>query len=1202
MTDASTIDLSSEFSAPPQTPTASPVSQTSDDSINLKQEFSPPPQVDLKKEFSAPDPNRKTSAPTDDNPDNLPESIRLFDTPEKRQAWNEASPMGRLGLMVDHPWDLYQTMVHRGWQGASIPKIEAPVGSSITDRAQQLGAALDNTAIGAGSSLVTSPATISLLNPLTAASSAMFSAPSFIADGLKSLMDSLSDPTFQGRLEKVIGGELMVGGGAHIGLKGAESLVPESPAKEGPTTPTPQQAIDAMVVKLRTAAENAQTPDAQMALDHAADGLEHLDKNAPKNPMPSGIPTAESDSPIKLADTPMMEATPEELSDAAKEHPGETVSSVPLKPLPENAIVSNPKPGEIGTPTITVPGKEGGEPRFPGSSEPAHEFHGTPEEAAAAGYDVDLSKEFRLGESPVETPPNLMSEDQATDYHRYNAIQAQIKSGASEQVARAKQGLGYTPEFQALMEENESIKNRNTNAPGMPPSEPGTDLSEQGLAKEAARSPSVSETTEPPAFPPIKEADAATPDESSNYGIAARVSDARSASGHIEPVESGEGASPEEMIQHGRDLIDAGRDPEVAMSDFEKTGKTSSDDISLARAHGEDLAQAASAAAEKSGIGSDEYKYAAKSDSDWVQRVKAMQTEWHKQGQAMQGETEIDTGSFHGLARAYKEASGKDFTPQQAAKAQEISDEVAKSRADVSSAQQTVFDFMKDMPRSIKDDSVQQVWSLAKQYLQDGEDNLTDIAHKIATDTGMSVDEVRTKLAQPKGSKPITDDMYAKMSRNRDLEASAKAWIQNQRTPGWQRVMQAVPRAFFKAKTMLHGTVWLVTHASPEIFKPNDWAQLFPNYFKAFKLMGIHDGGAYHERMMQDLERDPNFITARRAGLENDPSKQVDDYQKTWIGGWFNKLGLIGNRGFDGLKLLRQDLFNKAWNEMPDSMKTKDQAKMLADSINHSTGATNALNRLPQSVKEWSGFTFFAPRLVTSQWQWMLTDPAKAAKTLSSWDSATDAEKQFAIRQIKEKATVAGTYLTLLAANQAILNRSGSNQRVNFTDPTRSDYLKFKAHGDALGIGTPYLGNARLLVSMVNSIRGAPADYQKREDIQSQLADEGEQYVRGKLAPFASVAADFLTHGDYEDRPMPFSNAKVKPSLNRQGIYTRYSWPEYLSEQGTMIPVSDTIKEIWRHQGMDETTMDHWMGALMSGAVSGTTGARIGPDTNPSGK
>ena len=861
--------------------------------------------------------------------------------------------------------------------------------------------------------------------------------------------------------------------------------------------------------------------------------------------------------------------------------PKEQAPSIPEptgKPLPTDVKVTpiiNDQTGELYGHQIDIPNPENpeGRPIFSGSAE----------DAAKAGYHVDFEKKY-------EIPPSTPELDSAiSDYHRYQEIQKRITE-------ITKSGPNFDgPEFQALWKESEEIKNRNPIAPGMPPSnaegQPPLDFSAEGLQKMADESEKIPPEEPSPAEAPEKEAP-------ENYGIAARVSAARSEAGHIEPIEPGEGISSQEAMQHGRDLLASGRDPLQVAADFKETGKSSPDDIALVRAYGEKLYNDAQAASDKFGIDSPEYLAARKTDSDWQQNVvRPMRTSWHAQGQAMQGETEIDYGAFHGLSRAYREATGKEFSAEQAKQAQEISSGIKQVRAEVAPAEQALFDFMEKMPRSFKNADVKQVWSLAKEYLQKGGMRFDDIRHQIATDLGKPVDEITNMLTKPKGAKPLADDLWAKLSKQRQLVSAAKNWIDNQKLPGWQRMASAVPRALFRLATFGHGTVWVGTHTAPEIFKPQDWGQLWPNYFKAFKLMGLHDGGAYHERMMTDLERNPNYITARRAGLENDPSRRVDDYQKAWLGGWFSKLGFAGNRGFDGLKLLRQDLFDKQWNELPESMKTKDMAAMMADAINHSTGAT--IIRFPQ----WMQSTFFAPRLEASRWQWLLQDPAKAAKILtpSYWKTATDAEKAFAIKQVKEKATIAGVYLSLLAANQGLLSATGSKQSINFDDPTHSDFLQFKGDGFKFGVGTPFLGIVRLLTSLVNSARGHPANYQKRESTADQMTSAVAQYTRGKLSPFGQVAADVVTGSDYQGRPLPFSNAKVPPSLHKQGIYTRYSYPEYFSEKFMPIPVSDAIQEVWKHQGMDESTMHHWMGAIMSGAVSGLTGTRLSPDTHPSG-
>jgi len=102
-----------------------------------------------------------------------------------------------------------------------------------------------------------------------------------------------------------------------------------------------------------------------------------------------------------------------------------------------------------------------------------------------------------------------------------------------------------------------------------------------------------------------------------------------------------------------------GGDAEKALRQFESDKKTSFDLIAVARAKGEELAKAARNIEEKFGTDSKEFRMAQKALSDWDTRTKSIQTEWHKQGMAQQGETDIDTGSFTGIARAVREVTAK---------------------------------------------------------------------------------------------------------------------------------------------------------------------------------------------------------------------------------------------------------------------------------------------------------------------------------------------------------------------------------------------------------------------------------------------------------------------------------------------------------------------------------------------------------------
>ena len=709
------------------------------------------------------------------------------------------------------------------------------------------------------------------------------------------------------------------------------------------------------------------------------------------------------------------------------------------------------------------------------------------------------------------------------------------------------------------------------------------------------------------------------------YGIAERVRVARAASGAVASVPRGEGTTAPDSIEHGRDMLSAGGDPEKALADFERTKLLNADTIALTRAHGEELALAARRIEEKFGTASSEYRMAWKALSDWDTRTKPLQTEWHRMGEAQQGETDIDTGSFTGLQQAYHGDTGKDFTPQQAKTATDIADKVTKATDAVEKAKGTLYnrldeatgtktplagkspsaatpkaqkaafeasrgqfgDFKKGS--SMSPEQVKSLWTRAKAYLDAGETDFDDIRHKLAVDFGIPVEDVTRGLAQPKGVKAVTDEMYRRMSEQRRMVQAAKTWIKNQQMPGWLRFMRSVPRAFFIDKIFGHGTVGMITHAGLNIFNPSAWRTYWPNFFRQYKLLA---SSAYHERMMQDLTRDPLFVKARRAGLVNDPFRYQDDYQGVMAAmqQYFHKLGLGGNRGFDSLKLFRQARFNQIWNSLPDTLRTKDMAKMVADSVNHSTGVVR------MQFREWANWSFFAPKLEGSRWAWMVGDPLKAAKTFADWGNSTPEARSFAMSELKQKAFVTGTYFSLLALNQGLLSATGSNQKVNWTDPRRGDFLAFKVGGYNLGLISPLLGTVRLFANLLHASTGKRGKMESLSSRSDEFGQVSAEYIRGKLSPFVGFGADIASQADYAGRPMPFSNDSVPAYLRRQGTTERYSYGEYAAEQFTPIPIEEAVKEVWRSQGMSESQIKVWMRALTTAVVMGGTGARLSQD------
>ena len=341
------------------------------------------------------------------------------------------------------------------------------------------------------------------------------------------------------------------------------------------------------------------------------------------------------------------------------------------------------------------------------------------------------------------------------------------------------------------------------------------------------------------------------------YGIAQRVREKRAESGQVAPVEPGKGITTPDSIDRGRDLLKSGGDAEKALSDFEKTKSVSADSMALTRAKGEELALAARRIEEKSGTDSAEFRAAQKALSDWDARTKPMQTEWHKAGMAQQGETDIDTGSYSGLAREFKAQTGKDFNPSQQETAKGISRKVKNAGDAAETARQNLYkqaetelgNIKVPEPKSLDEarslfvgfesgkgftpKQVKTVWNAARKfYLDAGVTNFDDIRKGLATDLGLSIDDVTKALGQPKGVKRLTDEMWKKQQDARRLDQQAKRWLINQSIPKFQRALQSVPRVLFGLKVGFHGTVALGTHAPMVAFQPTFWKSYVANYGK----------------------------------------------------------------------------------------------------------------------------------------------------------------------------------------------------------------------------------------------------------------------------------------------------------------------------------------------------------------------------------
>jgi len=868
--------------------------------------------------------------------------------------------------------------------------------------------------------------------------------------------------------------------------------------------------------------------------------------------------------------------------------------------------------------------------------------------------------------------------------------------------------------------------------------------------------PIIEEGSSQPIIEPVgmgaaKLGEVATKGTPDTTGIAQRVREQAAASGQERLSPTGEGVSASDSVIEGEAILQndpAAADKAMATFEADPAKAVSAEGIATGRAKLRQLALEARRTEEQFGTDSPEWKAAFEARSAWADRLKEMQTEWHKTGMAQQGEQDIDTGSFTGLASAFKDQTGKDFTPSQADTATKTAGKVKQAEGAAGTAKQELFDHLdkesgistaaekralaaahktvreaavrlaeaeaktrvaktvgerdtakiqedaarkaeraaqetvqkaairlaeaenkarikaaESRPEDVQDKAARDAldaanktvrdaaarlaeaenkarvaqagkekriaqaevraakkasdianrdvrnaaikaaqaatklrvsradlpsyaWTKAREYIAAGMDDFNDIVNKLATDLGVSVDKVRAALGKTKRAKFLTDDLFRKQQTVRDLRNQAKRWLQQTAIPGYLRAIQAVPRIMFGLKVGFHGTVALGTHAPMVAFQPRFWKTYFTDFGKMYRMVGSK---AYHEMQVQDLIRRPNYITARRAGLVNDPMTYEDFNSPDTVKYLANMTGM-GNRGYSVLKILRQDMFDQQWNQLPKTAQIAEMAKGIADAVNHATGVVKG------AAPRGTNVALFAPRLEASRVMWLAGDPVRAANTFLQWKTATQAEKYFAVNQIKEKAWVAGTAFGLLALNQGVLQAIGSKQSVNFDDPMKGDFMKFKVAGMQLSYGNAMLTMARLPVRLyqIRTSDGGKLKNLVHPD-ESSYTVLGE-YARSQLSPFASLASSLWFKADWQNRPLPNSNRAVPKRLGAEGI-GRYTWPEFWSEQVLPIPAEEAVREVWKNGlGMSPDQIKQMRKAMATIAIMGATGARLSDD------
>jgi hypothetical protein len=582
------------------------------------------------------------------------------------------------------------------------------------------------------------------------------------------------------------------------------------------------------------------------------------------------------------------------------------------------------------------------------------------------------------------------------------------------------------------------------------------------------------------------------------------------------------------------------------------------------------------------------------------------------------------------LSRPDAEGKVKEITPEQRTKIKKLAEQGKAADAEVEQKQKTLFEklnsfikgFFKDESSKIppptkgtegsifnkaywkqvdktreeatksNEDAVGAIWNLAKtKYLDRGfKGSFLELVQKIADDTGFSRKQVAEKLKGPEGVEKLANELFVAMAKRRQVRLATESWLHEQKQSKWYVLASKVPNFEFVMKIAGHGPVTMNTHAGVNVFHPQRVGAWFSSYLQAWKMAYSHKN---HEIWISDIiahkgkDGKPDYAFARRCGVACDPEKFYEDYQNSMAQGAFAKLNLLtGKYGVDALKQFRLDVFSKIWASAPESLRLKEDStrnealgKVIAEMVNHASGATKWA---PSKSVSW---LLFAPRLLRSQWEFLIGDSTKMAATLATegakrvtmksgdfkkWqkDNAVDLWK--ARKQFNERAWIGGVYFASLLLNQAYLSWTGSDQKINFTDFRRSDFWSYKIAGRNIGVLSSMLGIVRLLGTIYSDARGPQTKLEKSglESRAKEVIGDAGQYIVNKASPFSTTMFEMGTGSDPMGSPLPWSQDEVSKRLQKKGT-ERLGWTETVAEGLAPIPVEEGLKDMWMSQGMD---------------------------------
>ena len=404
-----------------------------------------------------------------------------------------------------------------------------------------------------------------------------------------------------------------------------------------------------------------------------------------------------------------------------------------------------------------------------------------------------------------------------------------------------------------------------------------------------------------------------------------------------------------------------------------------------------------------------------------------------------------------------------------------------------------------------------------------------------------------------------------------------------------------------------HGIPLSITHPGDLAFQPRNMALFYRKVFTtvahAYPFASAKASArldAAVEQMTDTMKRNPLYDLALYSKLKVGEGSRVGN-----VG---SAKGGPSERAWSIIKTTRFELWE---NEMKKAMRpgmTEDDkmalGKGLAEIANHATGAGDGW--IHPNIKG----AFFGPGLTESKGNRLIGDPLKTINTFLNMKNATPAERYVAWRRLSRASQYLGVLAGGLAVNYGLNKAQGvkDEDNVNWTDPTKSDYLSFKTGGlewSVPGMHTEIKFLANVLAITAQSVWSLK-DINKASHGFGQWGELGKslgQYALNKMTPGGQIIGELAMGHNWQGRPLPLPWVDQKGDVHHPafggipGLQGLHGWDEYVSTH-LPIPLTGPIKFVYdqlRSKGasaMDSTSVIR--GLIMSGM--GMIGLHATPD------